>query len=52
MRIRHVVPRSPADREESRLHVGEVITAVDGTPVAEVDNFTACWSIKWTRVCG
>ncbi len=39
VRIRHVVPRSPADREESRLHVGEIITAVDGMPVTEVDNF-------------
>lgn len=39
VRIRHVVPRSPADREESRLHVGEIITAVNGIPVVEVDNF-------------
>jgi tricorn protease len=39
VRIRHVVPHSPADREASRLHVGETITAVDGTPVVAVDNF-------------
>ncbi|SHK69302.1 S41 family peptidase [Rhodothermus profundi] len=39
VRIRHVVPGAPADREDSRLHVGEIITAVDGTPVSEVDNF-------------
>ena len=39
VRIRHVVPHSPADREQSRLYIGEIITAVDGTPVAAVDNF-------------
>lgn len=39
VRIERVVPRSPADREASRLRVGEVIVAVGGTPVAEVANF-------------
>jgi tricorn protease len=34
-----VVPNSPADREMSTLNVGDVITAVGGQQVAEVDNF-------------
>ncbi len=33
LRIVHVVRNSPADREESRLKVGERITSVDGTPL-------------------
>ncbi len=37
--VQRVVPRSPADREASSLQEGDVITAVDGTPVAEVPNF-------------
>ena len=37
--VQRVVPRSPADREASTLRVGEVITAVNGTPVTEADNF-------------
>lgn len=41
VRVARVVPRSPADRETSRLEVGEVIVAVDGTPVAEAPNFYA-----------
>ncbi len=39
VRIERVVPRSPADREASRLRAGEVIVAVGGTLVAEVENF-------------
>jgi tricorn protease len=39
--ITRVVPESPADRAASRLREGEVITAVDGTPVAEASNFYA-----------
>lgn len=34
VRVQRVVPGSPADRAASRLSVGDVITAVDGTPVA------------------
>jgi tricorn protease len=34
VRIARVVPNSPADRATSRLADGEVITAVEGTPVA------------------
>ncbi len=37
--VQRVVPRSPADREASTLREGDVITAVDGQPVAEADNF-------------
>jgi len=34
-----VVPGSPADREASTLREGEVILAVEGTPVPEAPNF-------------
>lgn len=37
--VQRVVPHSPADREVSTLHTGDVITAVDGQSVAKVDNF-------------
>jgi len=39
--VQRVVPRSPADREVSTLREGDVVTAVDGTPVAEADNVYA-----------
>jgi len=39
VRVDRVVPHSPADREVSTLRPGDVITTVDGQPVAEVDNF-------------
>ncbi len=39
--IQRVVPRSPAARETSTLREGDVITAVDGTPVSEAGNFYA-----------
>ena len=39
--VQRVVPRSPADREVSRLREGDVITAVNGTAVAEAGNFYA-----------
>lgn len=39
--VQRVVPRSPADREVSTLRTGDVITAVDGTPVTEAPNFYA-----------
>jgi tricorn protease len=47
VRIERVVPGSPADREESRLREGEVITAVEGTPVPEAPNF---WALLADRV--
>jgi len=37
--VQRVVPRSPADREASKLREGDVITAVDGQSVAEASNF-------------
>jgi tricorn protease len=37
--VQRVVPRSPADREASTLREGDVITAVNGTSVAEAGNF-------------
>ncbi|MFB6229646.1 MAG: S41 family peptidase [Salinibacter sp.] len=37
--VQRVVPRSPADREASKLRKGDIITAVDGKSVAEADNF-------------
>ena len=36
--VQRVVPRSPAARETSTLREGDVITAVDGTPVSEAGN--------------
>jgi len=39
--VQRVVPRSPADREASTLEEGNVITAVDGTPVSNAGNFYA-----------
>ena len=39
VRVVRVVPNAPADREMSTLNVGDVITAVGGQQVAEVDNF-------------
>jgi len=37
--VDRVVPNSPADREVSKLNAGDIITAVDGQPVNEIDNF-------------
>jgi len=39
VKVTHVVPNSPADREVSKLHVGDVITAVDNKSVAKANNF-------------
>lgn len=39
VKITHVVPNSPADREVSTLHVGDVITAVDNNSIEKTDNF-------------
>ena len=41
VKIRRVVPKSPADRESSRLQAGEVITAINGQPVSASANFYA-----------
>lgn len=37
--ISRVVPHSPADRESSKLTVGEIITAVNMEPIGARDNF-------------
>ncbi len=39
VRITHIIPDSPADREISKLYAGDIIRSVDGTPVAQVENF-------------
>ncbi len=39
--ITRIVPNTPITREESSLQVGEVITAIDGTPLAANENFFA-----------
>ncbi len=39
--VRRVVPGSPADREASKLAPGDVVTAMDGTPVTPDANFYA-----------
>lgn len=37
--VTRVVPNSPADREVSKLHVGDIITSIDGQAVSEAPNF-------------
>ncbi|AFK04244.1 peptidase S41 [Emticicia oligotrophica DSM 17448] len=39
VRINHVVPETPADKEKSKLNEGDVIIAVNGEAVAENGNF-------------
>ncbi|MGM0589139.1 MAG: S41 family peptidase [Bacteroidota bacterium] len=39
VRVDRVVPGSPADRQRSKLQIGDVITAVDGQSVAVDNNF-------------
>lgn len=46
VQITHVIPHSPADREESKLNTGDIITAVDGTKVNAVENFYELLSNK------
>jgi tricorn protease len=41
VRVERVIPKSPADREFSRLYAGDVITAVDGDPVRPDRSFYA-----------
>lgn len=40
-KITHVIPGSPADRVESKLNVGDVITAIDGNRLDENINYNA-----------
>lgn len=39
VKIAHVVPGTPADKEKSKLNEGDVITAVNGQTVNDNDNF-------------
>ncbi len=39
MKITRIVPGSPADRQESKLQVGEIIRAVDGHSINPDENF-------------
>ncbi len=39
VKIIHVVPNSPADREQSKLMVGDVITSINGVELTEELNF-------------
>lgn len=41
VKVTRVVPRSPADRERSKLEVGEIITAVNTEPLQAGENFYA-----------
>ncbi len=41
IKITHVIPGSPADRTESKLNVGDVITAIDGNAIDENTNYNA-----------
>ncbi len=46
VRVVRVVPYSPADREVSKLNVGDVITAVGNQQVSDVDNYYSLLSDK------
>ncbi|MGM0545770.1 MAG: S41 family peptidase [Bacteroidota bacterium] len=46
VRVVRVVPNSPASREVSELHPGDLITAVDGQEVSAVDNYYSLLSDK------
>jgi tricorn protease-like protein len=39
VKIKHIVPETPADKEKSKLNEGDVITAVNGEVIAENTNF-------------
>ena len=39
VKIKHIVPETPADKEKSKLVEGELITAVNGEVIAENANF-------------
>lgn len=39
VKITHLVPGTPADKEKSKLNEGDVITAVNGQTVSDNDNF-------------
>jgi C-terminal processing protease CtpA/Prc len=39
VKIKHIVPNSPADREQSKLEVDDIITCVNGSEINENINF-------------
>lgn len=39
VKINHVVPETPADKEKSKLNEGDIITAVNGESVSDNENF-------------
>ena len=39
VKINHIVPETPADKEKSKLNTGDIITAVNGEAIAENANF-------------
>ena len=41
VKILRVVPKSPADRESSKLYINDIIKSIDGQPVSSSDNFYA-----------
>ena len=46
MEVLRVVPDSPADKEESKLVAGDIITAVDGIELHETTNFYSLFTNK------
>ena len=46
MKVTHVIPDSPADKAASKLNVNDVITAVDGKPYSDSDNFYELLNIR------
>jgi tricorn protease len=41
VKVNHIVPETPADKEKSKLKIGEIITAVNGEAVSDNENFHA-----------
>ncbi len=39
VKVEYVIPQSPADKTDSKLYVGDIITSVNGVPVNENVNF-------------
>ncbi len=39
VKVNHIVPETPADKEKSKLNEGDVITAVNGENISETTNF-------------
>ncbi|CAH0997649.1 Tricorn protease [Emticicia aquatica] len=39
VKVNHIVPETPADKEKSKLNEGDIITAVNGESVNDTENF-------------